>query len=153
MQLRDDYFAAYRSLKLTRDAAGVLVVDFTPSAGRSNSLHKVIRSLSMPFTGSPKIERTRLSFRQEDAGSSLDLMGRRDHSKIWQEANLIFDRASFCRITEPGPSFQLASAILGRPTSRISSGLIRRKASRAFQTTLRSCMPTIGQWFNRHWME
>jgi hypothetical protein len=25
MQLQDDYFAAYRSLKLTRDAAGVLV--------------------------------------------------------------------------------------------------------------------------------
>src|SRR5229473_4754347 len=28
MQLQDDYFAAYRSLKLTRDANGVLVVEF-----------------------------------------------------------------------------------------------------------------------------
>src|ERR1700732_3423508 len=28
MQLQDDYFAAYRSLKLTRDADGVLVVEF-----------------------------------------------------------------------------------------------------------------------------
>jgi hypothetical protein len=28
MQLQDDYSAAYRSLKLTRDAGGVLVVEF-----------------------------------------------------------------------------------------------------------------------------
>ena len=33
MQLRDDYFAAYRSLKLTRDAAGVLVVEFHTKGG------------------------------------------------------------------------------------------------------------------------
>jgi hypothetical protein len=32
MQLQDEYFAAYRSLKLTRDADGVLVVEF-PSKG------------------------------------------------------------------------------------------------------------------------
>ena len=58
MQLQDDYLAAYRSPKLTRD---VLVVEFqSRGAGRSDSRHKIIRSLSMPFTGSPKIERTRL---------------------------------------------------------------------------------------------
>src|SRR5216110_3613291 len=33
MQLQDDYFAAYRSLKLTRDASGVLVVEFHSKGG------------------------------------------------------------------------------------------------------------------------
>jgi enoyl-CoA hydratase/carnithine racemase len=33
MQLRDDYVAAYRSLKLTRDADGVLVVEFHSKGG------------------------------------------------------------------------------------------------------------------------
>jgi enoyl-CoA hydratase/carnithine racemase len=33
MQLPDDYFAAYRSLKLTRDANGVLVVEFHSNGG------------------------------------------------------------------------------------------------------------------------
>src|ERR1700726_2417828 len=33
MQLQDDYFAAYRSLKLTRDASGVLVVEFHSQGG------------------------------------------------------------------------------------------------------------------------
>src|SRR5438309_12002101 len=33
MQLQDDYFAAYRSLKLTRDADGVLVVEFHTKGG------------------------------------------------------------------------------------------------------------------------
>ena len=33
MQLQDDYFAAYRSLKLTRDAEGVLVVKFHTRGG------------------------------------------------------------------------------------------------------------------------
>jgi hypothetical protein len=35
MQLQDDYFAAYRSLKLTRDADGVLVVEFHGKGGAS----------------------------------------------------------------------------------------------------------------------
>ena len=34
MQLQDDYFAAYRSLKLTRDADGVLVVEFHSKGGQ-----------------------------------------------------------------------------------------------------------------------
>ena len=33
MQPQDDYFAAYRSLKLTRDADGVLVVEFHTKGG------------------------------------------------------------------------------------------------------------------------
>src|SRR5439155_4406541 len=33
MQLKDNYFAAYRSLKLTRDADGVLVVEFHTEGG------------------------------------------------------------------------------------------------------------------------
>src|SRR5207247_1874621 len=33
MQLQDDYLAAYRSLKLTRDASGVLVVEFHSKGG------------------------------------------------------------------------------------------------------------------------
>src|SRR6202790_1808103 len=33
MQLRDDYLAAYRSLKLTGDADGVLVVEFHSNGG------------------------------------------------------------------------------------------------------------------------
>src|SRR5207302_11433849 len=33
MHLQDDYFAAYRSLKLTRDANGVLVVEFHSDGG------------------------------------------------------------------------------------------------------------------------
>jgi hypothetical protein len=60
MQLQDNYFAAYRSLKLTRDADGVLVVEFHSKGGRSDSRRKIIPSLSMPSTGSPRIERTRL---------------------------------------------------------------------------------------------
>jgi len=33
MQLQDDYFAGYRSLKLTPDADGVLVVEFHTKGG------------------------------------------------------------------------------------------------------------------------
>jgi enoyl-CoA hydratase/carnithine racemase len=33
MQLQDDYFAAYRNLKLTRDANGVLVAEFHSNGG------------------------------------------------------------------------------------------------------------------------
>src|SRR5882762_8654468 len=33
MRLKDDYFAAYRSLKLTRDADGVLVAEFHTQGG------------------------------------------------------------------------------------------------------------------------
>ena len=36
MQLQDDYVAAYRSLKLTRDADGVLVVEFHSKGGPFN---------------------------------------------------------------------------------------------------------------------
>jgi hypothetical protein len=36
MQLQDDYIAAYRRLKLTRDADGVLVVEFHSKRGPFN---------------------------------------------------------------------------------------------------------------------
>jgi hypothetical protein len=58
-RLQDDYLAAYRSLKLTRDSEGVLVPNFTATTGHSLSRHKIIRSLSMLFIGLHKIERTR----------------------------------------------------------------------------------------------
>ena len=40
MQLQDDYFAAYRSLKLTRDADGVLVVEDHHSLGHIENATK-----------------------------------------------------------------------------------------------------------------
>jgi hypothetical protein len=36
MQLQDDYLAAYRSLKMTRDASGVLVAEFHSNEQRAN---------------------------------------------------------------------------------------------------------------------
>ena len=58
--LRTDYLSAYRSLRLTRDAKGVLIaLNFIPAADRLLSRHKIIRSLSTPFTGLLRIERTR----------------------------------------------------------------------------------------------
>jgi hypothetical protein len=57
--LQADYFAAYRSIKLTRDANGVLVVEVHNNGSRSFSRHKIIRSLSTPFTGLRKIEQTK----------------------------------------------------------------------------------------------
>ena len=61
MQLLDDYFAAYRSLKLTRDASGVLVVEFHSNGGPFTfAAQKIIRSLLAPFTGSRRTGRTRL---------------------------------------------------------------------------------------------
>ena len=56
------YFAEYRSLKLERDASGVLVSRFTVMAGRSLSRRRITLNLSMRFTGSRRIERTRSSF-------------------------------------------------------------------------------------------
>jgi hypothetical protein len=59
MQLQDDYLAAYRSLSLTRDSQGVLVAEFLATADRSLSRPKITPSLSMPFTGSSRIDTTR----------------------------------------------------------------------------------------------
>jgi hypothetical protein len=38
MQLQADYLAAYRSLKLTRDASGVLVVEFHSTVGHRETM-------------------------------------------------------------------------------------------------------------------
>ena len=58
--LRDNYFTAYRSLKLTRDARGVLVVQFHTDGGPCtfSALHhtEVDRCISPDCS---KIERTR----------------------------------------------------------------------------------------------
>ena len=70
MQLQTDYLVAYRSMKLTRDGSGVLVVEFHSKGGPSLSRHKIIRSLSMPFTELDKTERTRSSSLQAGAGIS-----------------------------------------------------------------------------------
>jgi len=59
-RLQEDYFAAYRSLKLTRDANGVLVVEFHSNGGPFTFSAQDIQSLSMPFTGSRRTGRTRL---------------------------------------------------------------------------------------------
>ena len=57
MQSQTEYFNAYRSLKLTRDAKGVLIAEFTATADHSLSQHKITRSLWTPFTEFRKIER------------------------------------------------------------------------------------------------
>jgi len=59
MQLQYDYFAAYRSLKLTRDSEGVLVAEFHSNGDPSPSPRKTIQNLWTPFTGSSKIARTK----------------------------------------------------------------------------------------------
>ena len=60
MQLQDDYFAAYRSLKLTRDGDGVLVAEFHSEGGPFRFTAQDHTEFVDAFTGSPKIERTRL---------------------------------------------------------------------------------------------
>ena len=58
--LRDDYLNAYHSLKLTRDAEGVLVAQFQSNGGRSPSPRRIIPRSSMLSTGSRRIAQTRL---------------------------------------------------------------------------------------------
>jgi hypothetical protein len=60
MKLHDDYFANYRSLKLTRDADSVLVVEFHTKGGPFRFTAQDHTEFVDAFTGSPKIERTRL---------------------------------------------------------------------------------------------
>ena len=60
MQLQDDYFAAYRSLKLTRDADGVLVVEFHRKGGPFRFTAQDHTDFVDAFYRIPKIERTRL---------------------------------------------------------------------------------------------
>jgi hypothetical protein len=60
MQRQDDYLTGYRSLKLTRDADGVLVVEFHTKGGPFRFTAQDHTEFVDAFTGSPKIERTRL---------------------------------------------------------------------------------------------
>jgi hypothetical protein len=57
--IRDNYLTAYRNLKLTRDAEGVLVVNSITTKDRSHSRQRPIQRLSMPSTEFHKIERIR----------------------------------------------------------------------------------------------
>jgi hypothetical protein len=59
MQFQSDYFTAYRNLKLTRDAEGVLVVEFHSNGGPFIMSAQAHTSLSMPSTGLRKIGRIR----------------------------------------------------------------------------------------------
>ena len=54
------YFTAYRSLRLTRDALGVLVAEFHSNGSPLTFTARTIRILSRPFTGFRRIGRTRL---------------------------------------------------------------------------------------------
>jgi hypothetical protein len=44
-----DYFGAYRTMKMARDAKGVRLSNFTAMAGRALSRHNTIRRLWMPL--------------------------------------------------------------------------------------------------------
>lgn len=57
--LQADYFAVYRSLKVTRDASGVLFVEIHNNGEPLISRPRIIRSSSTRFTELRKIERTR----------------------------------------------------------------------------------------------
>jgi hypothetical protein len=80
MQLQDDYFAAYRSLKLTRDAKGVLVAEVVPNG---NALSRA-REWSELYLKAPEVTRrnTRVHFIQplkerivREVGYGLSLEG------------------------------------------------------------------------------
>jgi hypothetical protein len=60
MQLQRDYFAAYRSLKLTRDSEGILVAEFHSHNGPFTFTAQDHTEFVDAFTGSRRIERTRL---------------------------------------------------------------------------------------------
>jgi hypothetical protein len=54
-----DYFSAYRGLKLTRDANGVLVVEFHTNGGPLTFTAQAHTEVVDAFTGFRKIEGTR----------------------------------------------------------------------------------------------
>jgi hypothetical protein len=55
---QDDYFAAYRTMKLTRDANGVLIVEFHSNGGPCTFTAQHHTEV-VDATGLRKIERTR----------------------------------------------------------------------------------------------
>lgn len=55
MQLQDDYFAAYRNLKPTRDADGVLIVEFHTKDGPFRFTAQDHTEFGDDFTGSRAI--------------------------------------------------------------------------------------------------
>ena len=93
MQLKTDYFGAYRGLKLTRDTNGVLVVEFHTNGGPALSQRSIIRRLSMLFTGLRKTERTRL----------VILTGAAGGLHYWRRLGITFRRRRGSQRLEPDP--------------------------------------------------
>ena len=91
-------FAAYRSLKLTRDAAGVLVVEFHTKCGPFKFTAQGHTELVDAFYRIARDRENKIDIPTGGRGEFIGPDGPGDHSKIWRDANLIFDRASFCRI-------------------------------------------------------
>jgi PAS domain S-box-containing protein len=98
MQLQDDYFAAYGTLKLTRDAGGVLVVEFHTKGGPLRFTAQGYTELVDAFYRIARDRENKIDIPTGGRGEFIGPDGPGDHSKIWRDANLIFDRASFCRI-------------------------------------------------------
>jgi hypothetical protein len=57
-----EYFGAYRTMKMTRDAKGVLVVEFHSNGGPCTFSAQHHTEVVEPFTGLRKIEQTRSSY-------------------------------------------------------------------------------------------
>ena len=56
-----DYFSAYRTMKMTRDTKGVLVVEFHSNGGPCTFSAQHQTEVVEPFTGLRKTEQTRSS--------------------------------------------------------------------------------------------
>ena len=56
------YFSAYRTMKMTRDAKGVLVVEFHSNGGRCTFTAQHHTEVMDLFTGLRKIKQTRSSY-------------------------------------------------------------------------------------------
>ena len=145
MQLQDDYFAAYRTLKLTRDAGGVLVVEFHTKGGPFRFTAQGYTELVDAFYRIARDRENKIAFRQEDAGSSFDLMAGKMTQGSGAKRIVIFDRSCFFCIAEAGRSFRLPSAIIGRPSSTKASDLIFERRPAAFQDNVEVVRPTIAR--------
>ena len=98
MQLRDDYFAAYRSLKLTRDAAGVLVVEFHTKCGPFKFTAQGHTELVDAFYRIAQDRENKIVIPTGGRGEFIGPDGPEGPLKDLAGCESIFDRASFCRI-------------------------------------------------------
>jgi len=106
MQLQDDYFAAYRSLKLTRDASGVLVVEFHSNGG------------PFTFTAQDHTEFVDAFYRiaQDRANKIVILTG------AGGEFIPEIDFSSFDNVADPGPSAE-AQAWMGERDAALAAAV------------------------------